>query len=140
MPNTPDDGRVGYGKPPRQTRFKKGRSGNPAGRPKGALNLATTLERTLKAQVLVTAQGRRRTITKFEAALTQLVNQAASGEGRAMTLLLNIIQVVEHRWEAHPVSVEPLPEADQRVMTRLLGRLHRLTEGGPPHGSEPTRI
>ena len=29
---------VGYGKPPMETRFKKGQSGNPRGRPKGAKN------------------------------------------------------------------------------------------------------
>lgn len=29
---------VGYGKPPEQTRFKKGKSGNPNGRPRGAKN------------------------------------------------------------------------------------------------------
>jgi Family of unknown function (DUF5681) len=31
--------KVGYGKPPKTTRFKKGKSGNPGGRPKGSLNL-----------------------------------------------------------------------------------------------------
>ena len=29
---------VGYGKPPKDTRFKPGQSGNPSGRPKGATN------------------------------------------------------------------------------------------------------
>ncbi len=29
-----DDGKVGYGKPPKHTRFQAGQSGNPKGRPK----------------------------------------------------------------------------------------------------------
>ena len=40
--------KVGYGNPPQHTRFKKGQSGNPRGRPKGTLNLATVLARTLR--------------------------------------------------------------------------------------------
>lgn len=120
---------VGYGKPPQHTRFKKGQSGHPAGRPKGALNLATGLERALKEQVIVNEHGRRRTITKFEAALTQLVNKAASGDARAMKLLLNLVQVVEPRFEAHAASVKTLPEADRQVLTRILGRLNRHVKG-----------
>ena len=30
----PDDDKVGYGKPPKHSRFQPGRSGNPRGRPK----------------------------------------------------------------------------------------------------------
>ncbi len=30
-----DDGKIGYGRPPKHTRFKAGQSGNPKGRPKG---------------------------------------------------------------------------------------------------------
>jgi hypothetical protein len=46
----PDDGRdypVGYGKPPRHTRFVKGQSGNPRGHPPGAKNIKTLLTQAL---------------------------------------------------------------------------------------------
>lgn len=142
MANEPNEhDAVGYGKPPRRTRFKKGRSGNPSGRPPGAPNLATALARVLKERVVVHEHGQRRTITKFEAALTQLANKAASGEARALTLLLlNLLPVVESGLIAHAASVETLPEADRQVMTRILGRLHRLAKGDHDHGAEPPRV
>ncbi len=48
---------VGYGKPPQHTRFRKGQSGNPTGRPKGARNLKTELLEELQEQILVREGG-----------------------------------------------------------------------------------
>jgi Family of unknown function (DUF5681) len=45
--------RVGKGRPPRRTRWKKGQSGNPKGRPKGAKNLTTIFATILKHKVEV---------------------------------------------------------------------------------------
>ena len=42
---------VGYGKPPKHTRFQPGQSGNPRGRPKGTKNLKTDLEEELSERV-----------------------------------------------------------------------------------------
>ena len=133
-----DEETVGYGQPPKQTRFQKGRSGNPRGRPKGAPNLATALARTLKEPVVITEHGRKHTITKFEAAVKQLVNKAASGEARAIAHLLAVVQVVESQQvDAHNPATQPLPEADQAVMARMLRRLTRQAqEEGAPHGPD----
>ena len=55
-----DDGgdyEVGYGKPPRHSQFVKGQSGNPRGRPAGAKNLKTLLNKALNELVIVTGMA-----------------------------------------------------------------------------------
>ena len=70
---------VGHGKPPLATRFVKGQSSNPSGRPRGKRNLATTLLAVLNELVTITQDGKRRRITKLEATFKQIVNRAATG-------------------------------------------------------------
>jgi hypothetical protein len=45
-----NDENVGYGKPPRDTRWKHGQSGNPKGRPKGTVSLTDALKGYLTAE------------------------------------------------------------------------------------------
>jgi|SRR5580658_2525257 hypothetical protein len=75
---------VGYGKPPRNTQFQKGISGNPKGRPKGSKSVAAVLSRVGRQRVKVTVNGRVRHLTKLEASATQLSNKAASGDLKAI--------------------------------------------------------
>src|SRR5205823_9736371 len=79
-PETPPDYVLGYGKPPLHTRFQKGRSGNPKGRPRGKKNMSTLLSAALDASIIVVENGRRKKITKREAIVTQLVNKSASAD------------------------------------------------------------
>jgi hypothetical protein len=86
------DYEVGYGKPPVHTRYRKGQSGNPRGRPAGAKNLSTLLTEALNEPVVVVEDGGRRKISKRQAMITQLVNQSVKGDLRAVKLLIDIEQ------------------------------------------------
>ena len=79
---------VGYGRPPQQTRFPKGRSGNPKVRTKGPRGLASIWLRVMNEKVTINENGQRRRITKQEAAIKQLANKAASGDKRAIQDML----------------------------------------------------
>lgn len=118
------DERIGYGRPPLATRFRPGQSGNPRGRPKGALNFSTVIASALSERVAVTENGCRRRITKLEAAIKQLVNRAAAGEARATALLIQLAQANEGK--AAPPDTERVGEADAIVMAELQRRLGRL--------------
>ena len=112
---------VGYKKPPLATRFQKGVSGNPRCRPKGARNLSTVVSAALNEKVLITENGRKRRISKYEAAVKQLVNRAAGGEVRATQLLLGLIQAGEAR--AMEAPVPGFEDGDEDAMRELMRRL-----------------
>jgi len=108
---------VGFGKPPRRTRFCKGQSGNPKGRPRGARNLATLMEKVLKEPVVISENGKRRRITKREALIKQLVNKAIAGDPRSIKLLLAELREIDDRLGTGDGGI-PL-EVIRRVMARV---------------------
>jgi len=120
-----DDYEVGYGKPPRHTRFKKGQSGNPRGRPAGGKNLKTVVSEALNEHFIVTENGRHRKITKREAIVTQLVDRSATADWRAVKILLDIVRDIEGQTE--PTSPEPsaFTAADKKVIALLIARQYR---------------
>jgi len=87
--------KIGYGKPPKEHQFKKGQSGNPNGRPKGTLNVATVVDKTLQEMVVVNENGEHKMLTKFEAAIKQMANKAALGDPRAFRELINLARYSE---------------------------------------------
>ena len=118
------DYEVGYGKPPRHTRFKKGEaSANPGGRPRK--NLATLLVEGLNKKVVVTENGRRRKIAVREAITSQLINKSATADLRAIKMLLDLIKDAEKQAGAAPPP-EPsrrFTAADEEVVAQLIDRL-----------------
>src|SRR6266481_1773471 len=113
---------VGYCTPPEATRFEKGVSGNPKGRPKGSLNVATVFTKTLRERVVISEHGQRKTVTKLEAALKQLVNKAASGDLRALAQLVALAQDAEAKQNVPGMQEPVISELDQEVMDGILKR------------------
>ena len=118
------DYEVGYGKPPRHTRFKRGAaSANPRGRPRK--NLAASLVEGLNKKVVVTENGRRRKIPVREAITSQLINKSATADLRAIKMVLDMIKDAEKQAGAAPAP-EPSPQftaADEEVVEQLIERL-----------------
>ncbi|GHB04159.1 hypothetical protein GCM10009069_28350 [Algimonas arctica] len=80
---------VGYMRPPQAGQFKKGRSGNPKGRPKGARNFATYLTEMLDATLSLSENGKTRRVTTVQASLAKLRAKALGGDTRALEKLLD---------------------------------------------------
>jgi hypothetical protein len=83
-----DDDEIGYRKPPKRTRFQKGKSGNPSGRPKRADKPFADLMAELDQVVEVTEGGRRRRFTKLRLLYKSLTNSAIKGDTRAANILI----------------------------------------------------
>lgn len=98
---------VGYGRPPLSTRFKKGKSGNPAGRPKGIRNLSSELKAELATRVTVRENGQSRRVSKRSAILKSLVAKALGGDVKAIRAVVDMItQSESYEGPAEAISVE----------------------------------
>jgi hypothetical protein len=128
---------VGYAKPPSNTQFKLGQSGNPSGRPKGAKNFGTAIEDALRARVTVTENGKRRRLSMRQVIAKRLVNRAADGDLRAVPVLLNEARAHENLSNAGGSNEIFGGSEDQDVVDGIVRRIR----GGdsPSPVPEPNR-
>jgi hypothetical protein len=124
MAEDEDDYKVGPGKPPLNSRFKKGQSGNPGGRRKK--QLPALLADALNETVIVTIDGERREITKREAIVHQLVNKSTTADLRATKMLFDMMKDAEQKaGVAAPPEPRPLDEADKEVLKTFVERIRQ---------------
>jgi hypothetical protein len=121
---------VGYRRPPAASRFRKGQSGNPKGRPKGSRNFKTEFQQELKKAIDVTENGRRKRIRKSEGVVKQVVNKSLSGDPKMIAILLNEVRL--HEAASLPAAeVLGRPE-DKAVMANIVQRIRESLSQGPP--------
>jgi hypothetical protein len=97
------DCEVGYKKPPKNSQFQKGQSGNPKGRPKGSRNIPEILQKACHKPVRVKGEnGRSYYMSKIEAVITQIMNNAAKYDPKAIKALVDLLK-------AFPVLMQPPP-------------------------------
>lgn len=81
---------VGYGRPPAETRFQAGQSGNPRGRPRGIKSFAHVFKEKLAQRITVQENGKPRRMRMLEVLIQKLINDAARGNERAMRMVLDL--------------------------------------------------
>ena len=91
---------VGYRKPPKTTRFTKGQSGNPGGRPRGRRREAP-YETVLGQMVNIREGGVERRVAAAEAFLLQLTKRGLEGDGAAAGATLAVIEEITQRSSTH---------------------------------------
>ena len=119
------DYEVGYGKPPRHTRFQPGRSGNPGGRPKGTKNLKTDLLEELGEKVPVREGEQSQRVSKQRAVVKALVNRTLTGDGRAASLLMSLMMRLLDTGEGSPEVTEPLHDFKREILRDFEERVRR---------------
>jgi hypothetical protein len=76
------------GQPPRDTRFRKGQSGNPSGRPKKVASFKADLAAELQQKLVLVENGKQQRVSKQRAFVKTLVAAAIKKDIRAVNALL----------------------------------------------------
>jgi hypothetical protein len=119
---------VGYCRPPTHSRFKKGKSGNPGGRPRGQANAKTTVARVLNEKVLVREGQETRSIIKLEAMFQAHINKAIKGDPRSFGYVLAHAARMGLLAESAAEAAIPTREEDAAIINEFLRRKARPAE------------
>ena len=124
---------VGYKRPPTHTRFKPGRSGNPAGRPKRQVSFSDALLTELATSLPGKEPEQAR--SKLQALVKTLVDAAIGGNARAQSL---VVGALARLGDAENSETPPLTADDKEILEAYVGgELKRRAQDAAPSTIEP---
>ena len=131
----------GYKNLPKEHQFRKGKSGNPKGRPRKkkqsssdpGLDLIASVHRELGKTISVQENGQHKEITKLEAFSAQLVAQSVNGKPSQQKMLLGLIMLDTHE-ETEKQTLEQLQSHDEDLLSELYYQLGSMDDDAPDDG------
>ena len=128
----------GYKNPPKEYQFKKGKSGNPKGRPRKkkqsssdpGLDLIASVHRELGKTISVQENGQHKEVTKLDAFSAQLVAQSVNGKPSQQKMLLSLLMLDTHE-ETEQQTLEQLQTYDEDLLNDLYDQLNFMGDNAP---------
>ena len=93
--STNESNGVGYKKPPKISQFKKGQSGNPAGRRRVIVSAHSALASVVSRFVTVAGEDGEFRVSRLEAIFRKLVDNAMTGDPRSLKLLFDQLKQLD---------------------------------------------
>jgi hypothetical protein len=115
---------VGYGRPPIESRFQPGSSGNPRGRRKGSKNLKTLIRKAMTASISIQEGTKTRRVSKIEGVVLRQLQSALKGDDRSAMAVIKMAMQMGLLEEPASNAAEDtaLSGADERILDELLAR------------------
>ena len=93
-----DDNNVGYKKPPKSKQFQKGKSGNPAGRPKGRKSFRALFFEHMHGDQKIFEDGEWKMESRIEVLFRALFQNAIKGDLNQMRMFLDLAEEAERSY------------------------------------------
>jgi hypothetical protein len=120
--------KIGYGKPPKHTRFKPGQSGNPKGRKKRDKTIRSILQKISAEMVTAKLPEGERRMTALEFVLLSLRNRAAKGDSRATAKYIDLTLAAFGIGEPDN-NKQDISEEDRQLLLAALQSLGNKSNG-----------
>jgi hypothetical protein len=110
-PTSDRDYEVGYGKPPRHSRFKKGKSGNSSGKSKSQKGLKQLLHEEGEKLIKIVENGHEQTLAKKELIAKAIIAKACKGDLAAAKFIVSQLASSEQQTPTSNFSWDEEEEA-----------------------------
>ena len=118
---------VGNCRPPKETRFKPGQSGNPKGKAKGTIGISAQVGKIFQRKVVVTENGVRLRLSLLEAMLTSFAAKAVKGDLKSAEFLIRM-QQRDKDDPAELLNPAILPAEDQELIAAFLRTVQSVAD------------